>query len=190
MILPIIAYGDPVLRKVCEDVQEVDSSVKELISNMWETMYNARGIGLAAPQVGESIRIFLVDTTQIEEDLEGEKGIKKVFINAEILERDGEEWAYNEGCLSIPQVREDVEREEKILIRYLDESFNEHEEEYSGIAARVIQHEYDHIEGILFTDHLLPRRKTMIKSKLEAITRGKVKVDYKMRFPRLKKKVR
>ncbi len=188
MILPIIAFGDPVLRKECEDVEEKEANWKTLVENMWETMYNARGVGLAAPQVGKAKRIFLVDSKQIEEDLDGEEGIKQVFINAEIIEETGEEWSYNEGCLSIPHVREDVSRLDKIKIQFYDEAFNFHEREFKGVSARIIQHEYDHIEGVLFTDHLKPLKKRMLKKKLDDISKGKVQTDYVMRFPAAKKK--
>lgn len=186
MILPVRAFGDPVLRQSCSDVDKNDSALKQFLDNMWETMYNARGVGLAAPQVGKAIRLFLVDSLQLEDDLEGEKGIKKVFINAEITNKEGEEWDYNEGCLSIPHIREDVNRPSKITIKYYDEEFNYHEEDYDGIASRIIQHEYDHIEGILFTDYLKPLKKRMLKKKLNDISKGNVKTDYLMKFPLLK----
>jgi len=190
MILPIVAYGDPVLRKRGEDIDKDYPGLQELIDNMFETMYNASGVGLAAPQIGKSIRLFIVDTSGFveegEEDEEGLKGFKKVFINPEIIDEEGEEWAFNEGCLSIPDVREDVERPENLKIRYYDRDFNEHEEEFESLKARVIQHEYDHIEGILFTDYLSPLRKRVLKSKLSNISKGKVSVNYKMKFPQLK----
>ena len=194
MILPITAYGDPVLRKKAKEISEDYPKLKELIENMWETMYGAYGVGLAAPQVGLPIRIFLVDTSPFAEDeelSEEEKnelaGLKKVFINARILEESGDEWAFNEGCLSIPDIREDVFRKPEIKIEYYDEDFNKHVEEYKGIAARVIQHEYDHIEGILFTDKLSSLKKRLIKGKLSNISKGKIQVDYRMKFPELKK---
>ncbi len=194
MVLPIIAYGDPVLRKKAKDISKDHPNLEQLLENMWETMYNANGVGLAAPQVGLPIRIFLVDTTPFAEDddlveeerLQLEK-MKKVFINAEILEEEGDEWAFNEGCLSIPNVREDVFRNEEITIEYYDENFEKHTETYNGLAARVIQHEYDHIEGILFTDKLSSLKKRLIKGKLSNISKGKINVDYKMRFPEAKK---
>lgn len=194
MILPIVAYGDPILRKVSTDITPEYPKLDELLSNMFETMYNAYGVGLAAPQIGLPIRLFMVDATGFAEDeelTEEEKaqlsGMKKVFINAKIVERDGEPWVFNEGCLSIPDVREDVFRPEKITIEYLDENFEKHVEEYNGLAARVIQHEYDHIEGILFTDKLSPLKRRLIKGKLANISKGRIKVDYKMRFPDAKK---
>lgn len=185
-----MAYGDPILRKRGEDIDKDFPQVQELIDSMFETMYNASGVGLAAPQVGKSVRLFVIDTSgfvdEDEEDEEGLRGFKKVFINPEILLEEGEEWPFNEGCLSIPEVREDIIREEKIKIRYLDRYFEEHTEEFEGLKARVIQHEYDHIEGILFTDHLSPLRKRIIKGRLGNISKGKVSVSYKMKFPRLK----
>ncbi|MEE9364677.1 MAG: peptide deformylase [Cellulophaga sp.] len=194
MILPIIAYGDSVLRKMGKDIEKEHPKLEELLSNMWETMYNAHGVGLAAPQIGLPIRLFLVDTTPFadDEDLSAEEqktlaSFKKVFINAKILEETGEEWAFNEGCLSIPDVREDVSRKDTVKIRYLDENFELQEETYDGLLARVIQHEYDHIEGILFTDKLSSLKKRLIKSKLTSISKGKISVDYRMRFPDAKK---
>ena len=194
MILPIVAYGDPVLKRLAKDISPDYPKLDLLISNMFETMYAASGVGLAAPQIGLDIRLFIIDASPFAEDEEESdedrlmlKSFKKVFINAEILEEDGEEWAFNEGCLSIPDVREDVSRPEHLRIRYLDENFKEHEEEFTGMAARVIQHEYDHIEGILFTDYLSPLRKQLLKGRLSNISKGKVKVEYRMRFPNLKR---
>lgn len=192
MILPIIAYGDPVLKKVAVDVDQNDSRLTQLIADMYETMYAAKGVGLAAPQVGASVRLFIVDARPFAEDEEhkgeGLEHFKKVFINAKILDEKGEPWLFNEGCLSIPEVREDVERQAKLKIEYYDEKFARHEEEYSGIPARIIQHEYDHIEGKLFTDRLSPLKKRMLKNRLEAISRGEVRVEYKMKFPVRRKK--
>ena len=194
MILPITAYGDPVLRKKAKDIDQDYPNLKELIQNMWDTMYGAYGVGLAAPQVGLPIRIFLVDTSPFAEDddlTEEEQkelaSLKKVFINAKIVEETGDEWAFSEGCLSIPDIREDVFRKPTITIEYFDEDFNKHTEEYDGLAARVIQHEYDHIEGILFTDKLSSLKKRLIKGKLANISKGKIQVDYRMKFPELKK---
>ena len=194
MTLPIIAYGDPVLRKVGDNIDKEYPNLKELISNMWETMYNASGVGLAAPQIGLPIRLFLVDTTPFSDDEELSKeeqdqlnGFKRVFINAQIEEESGEEWPFNEGCLSIPDVREDVQRKERIKITYLDENFKKHVETYDGLLARVIQHEYDHIEGILFTDKLSTLKKRLLKGRLANISKGKINVDYRMRFPNQKK---
>jgi peptide deformylase len=195
MILPIVAYGDAVLKKQAKDIDKDYPKLKELIENMYETMYGAFGVGLAAPQIGLPIRLFLVDTEPFaeDEDLSEKdraqmKTFKKTFINAEILEEEGDEWVFNEGCLSIPDVREDVFRKPKIKIQYLDENFETHVEEYDGIIARVIQHEYDHIEGVLFTDKLSSFKKRLIKGKLTNISKGKIKIDYKMRFPAMSKK--
>ncbi len=194
MILPIIAYGDPVLRKVAKPIEKDYPKLNELLANMWETMYKANGVGLAAPQIGLPIRIFLVDTTPFadDEDMSQEErsrldGFKKVFINAQIEEEVGKEWAFNEGCLSIPDVREDVKRKETITIRYLDEHFKEKTETYGGLLARVIQHEYDHIEGILFTDKLSALKRRLLKGRLTNISKGKIKIDYRMKFPKMKK---
>lgn len=189
MILPIVAYGDPVLKRMGREIEEEEMpEIKKLIEDMWETMYNANGVGLAAPQIGKDLRLFLVDSIQMQEDLENETGIKKAFINPIIEEESGEEWDYNEGCLSIPNIREDVSRKPKIKISYLDENFELQEEEYEGINARVIQHEYDHVEGILFTDKLSPLKKRMLKKKLEDISKGKVNLGYKMKYPLIKKR--
>ena len=184
MIMTITTYGDPILKKRGADIAKDYPQLPELVENMYQTMYRANGIGLAAPQVSLSIRMFVVDTTQLEDEKKrkGFKGIKKVFINPQITEESGNEWKYEEGCLSIPGVREDVERKPVIKITYLDEHFVEHKETYDDINARVIQHEYDHIEGILFTDHLKPLKKKLIQKKLENIIKGKVDVDYKVKF--------
>lgn len=194
MILPIVAYGDPVLRKKAANIEKDYPNLKELIENMWETMYNASGVGLAAPQIGRPIRLFLVDTTPFADDSElGEEeqkrlnGFKKVFINAQMQEETGKDWAFNEGCLSIPDIREDVTRKDTITLTYQDQDFNTHTETFDGLLARVIQHEYDHIEGILFTDKLSSLKKRLLKSRLDKISKGKIQVDYKMRFPNMKK---
>lgn len=195
MILPIVAYGDPVLKKVAKDIDKDYPKLQDLIANMYETMYNAYGVGLAAPQIGLPIRLFVVDTTGFAEDddLSEEeqaflRGFKKTFINAKILKEEGDEWVFNEGCLSIPDVREDVFRKPVITIQYQDEDFNTHTETFSGLAARVIQHEYDHIEGVLFTDKLSSLKKKLIKNRLSNISKGKIRVDYRMKFPLEKKK--
>jgi peptide deformylase len=182
MIYPIVAYGDPVLKKVAQNIDPDDTKLDlpKLIADMYETMYQASGVGLAAPQIGLGIRLFIIDTDRMEDD---EAGMKKVFINAQIMDEEGEKWAFQEGCLSIPNIREDVYRKPKIRIKYFDENWLEHNETYEGIAARVIQHEYDHIEGKLFTDHLSSFKKTLLKSKLANISKGNVKVDYRMKFP-------
>jgi peptide deformylase len=189
MILPIVAYGDPVLKKKAIDIQADYPGLSDLISNMFETMYNANGVGLAAPQIGKSIRLFVIDGSPFaeegDEEFEVLKDFKKVFINAQIIQEDGDEWAFNEGCLSIPDIREDVYRHETLTIKYFDENFQEHIETFDGLRARIIQHEYDHIDGILFTDHLSPLRKRMLKSRLGQISKGKVQASYRMRFPQL-----
>jgi peptide deformylase len=182
MILPIYAYGQPVLKKVAQDIAADYPNLKELIENMWATMYNASGVGLAGPQIGKSIRIFLVDTVQTMEEGKEDQGIKMVFINAQKVEETGKEWAYEEGCLSIPDIRGDVRRPDTLTLRYFDENFEEHTTTFTGINARVIQHEYDHIDGLLFTEKLKPIKKRLIKRKLENIKRGKVRSEYKMKF--------
>lgn len=194
MILPITAYGDPVLRRVGKDISKDYPNLDTLIENMFETMYNAYGVGLAAPQVGLAIRLFIIDTSPFaeDEDLSDQQraflaGLKKVFINPKVIQETGEQWSFNEGCLSIPEVREDVSRCERIKIEYLDADFNKVVEEYDGLAARVIQHEYDHIEGILFTDKLSSLKKRLLKGKLGNISKGKINVDYRMKFPDAKK---
>jgi len=184
MILPIIAYGDPILKREAEEIDKDYPFLAEFIENMWETMYNAEGVGLAAPQVGKSIRIFMVDCTPFEEDEPQLKGFKKLFINPIIIEETGKEWSFNEGCLSIPAIREDVSRQPKVTIEYYDENLELTEETYDGLAARVIQHEYDHIEGILFTDKINPLKKRLLSSKLNNISKGNVKVSYRMKFPK------
>lgn len=180
MIYPIVAYGDPVLKKEAKEIA-LKEDIKELISDMFDTMYQAKGVGLAAPQIGKSIRIFIVDGTPLLED----EGItfKKVFINPTIKEEFGDDWAYEEGCLSIPGITENVTRAEGITLHYYDEDWNEHEEEFEGIQARIIQHEYDHIDGILFTDHLGALKRKMIKKKLVNISKGNIPVRYRMKFP-------
>ena len=184
MIYPIVAYGHPVLKKKAKDIQKDEMDVKALIEDMFETMYHASGVGLAAPQIGKSLRLFVIDTDPIDD--EDEPKVKKAFINPQIIEETGEEWAMEEGCLSIPNIREDVFRPEHVKINYFDEDWNEHTEEFDGFVARVIQHEYDHIEGILFTDHVSALKKRLLKGKLANISKGKVKADYKMIFPNLK----
>jgi peptide deformylase len=189
MILPIYGYGEPVLRKVCEDISQEYPNLKETIANMYDTMYNAHGVGLAAPQVGLALRLFIVDTEPFsdsddvsKEEAAAMKVFKKTFINANIIKEEGDIWGFNEGCLSIPDVREDVFRHETITIEYFDEDFNKKTEVYNGLIARVIQHEYDHIEGILFTDHLSMLKKKLIGKKLQNIMEGKARPDYKMKY--------
>lgn len=195
MILPIVAYGDPVLKKRASEISKETPRLKETIANMYESMYAAHGVGLAAPQVGLSIRLFLVDTSPFAEDegysLEEQKQLKsfkRTFINAKIIEEFGEEWSFNEGCLSIPNVREEVLRRSEIRIEYHDENFKKHIESFDGLIARVIQHEYDHIEGVLFTDKVSSLKKRLLKGKLTNISKGKTSVDYRMRFPNMSKK--
>ncbi len=197
MILPVVAYGDPVLRKLGAEIDKDYPELKKLIADMYETMYASSGVGIAAPQVGKAIRLFIVDTKPFvngerDEDEEDEftpeereqlGNLQKTFINASIIKEEGEEWVFNEGCLSIPKIREDVKRKPKIHIQYYDEDFNFFDETYEGIAARVIQHEYDHIQGKLFTDRISPLRRRLLQGKLNDISKGKVKVTYKMRFP-------
>ena len=190
MILPIVAYGSPVLRKVCKDISPDYPQLDKLIEDMWETMYNSKGVGLAAPQVNKDIRLFVIDSVQIIESLDEEEkkeyphdtGYKGVFINAHVSSTNGEDWAYNEGCLSIPKIREDIYRKEKVTIDFLDENFQPHTKTFNGITARVILHEYDHIEGKLFIDLLIPLKRKLLKRKLDDITKGKISVDYKMIF--------
>ena len=193
MILPIVAYGSPILRKVCKDIEPDYPGLSTLLDNMWETMYSSNGVGLAAPQINHPIRLFVIDSEQIFRNLEedGEEtdypdkpGIKEVFINAHIVELKGKEWSYNEGCLSIPKIREDIFRAEEVLLEYVDENFKPHTKTFSGITARVILHEYDHIEGKLFIDYLKPLKRTLLKRKLDDITKGKISVDYRMVFPK------
>lgn len=186
MILPILSYGSSILKKKCKEINSDYSDLELLIDNMFETMYAAHGVGLAAPQIGKDIRLFIIDTTPFMEQEEKEEGlvpIKKIFINPLIKQESGEQELFNEGCLSIPEIREDVKRNPNIIIEYLDQEFNIHKEEYVGVNARVIQHEYDHIEGILFVDRISPLRRRMIKSKLISISKGKIEVDYRMTFP-------
>ena len=189
MIIPIYGYGEPVLRQVCEEISPDYPNLAAIIANMYDTMYNAFGVGLAAPQVGLPIRLFIIDTEPFsdsndltKEEQEQLKNFKQTFINAKMLFEDGEEWGFNEGCLSIPDVREDVYRKERITIEYYDEDFNKKTEVFDGLIARVIQHEYDHIEGILFTDKISTLKKTLIKKKLQNIMDGKAFPDYRMKF--------
>ncbi len=192
MIRPIIAYGDPILRKKAVEIDEDYPDLSLLIEDMFETMYQSQGVGLAAPQIGLSIRMFIVDAAPFidddEEDVEGIRDFKRVFINPIILEETGQEWKFEEGCLTIPGIREDVSRKPNIVIEYYNEKFELVEEELSGLAARVVQHEYDHIEGVLFTDKINPLKKQLLKGKLGDITKGNIKVNYRMKFPLLKGK--
>ncbi len=184
MILPIYAYGQSVLKRVADDIDPDYPDLAQLIDDMWETMYHAQGVGLAAPQVGLPIRLFVVDTQQMMEEGKEEEGFKQVFINARKIEEAGKPWTYEEGCLSIPDVRGEVERKPQIKLRYLDADFSEHIRIFDGIHARVIQHEYDHIDGVLFIDHLKPLKKRLINRKLDNIKKGKIDSDYRMKFSR------
>lgn len=191
MILPIVAYGHPVLRKVAADIENEYKGLEKLIEDMWETMYASSGVGLAAPQINRDIRLFVVDTCQMFKGMNQEEqaeypdapGLKAVFINAHIVRLDGEEWPYNEGCLSIPRIREDIYRPESVTVRYVNEQFEPQLKTFEGLTARVILHEYDHIEGKLFIDHISPLRRKLMKGKLNDISKGKISVDYKMLFP-------
>ncbi len=194
MVLPIVAYGHPVLRKVAQDIIPEYPDLEKLIADMWETMYASNGVGLAAPQINRDIRLFLIDSAQIftnmdEEDRKKETypddpGTKQVFINAHIVEEGGVDWAYNEGCLSIPKIREDIYRAEEVTLKFMDENFTEHTKTYNGITGRIILHEYDHIDGKLFIDHLSLLKRKLLKRKLDDISKGNINVDYKMLFPK------
>ena len=192
MILPIVAYGSPILRKVAEDIGSDYPELQKLLTDMWETMYNSNGVGLAAPQINKSIRIFVMDSEQIfENDEDGDTegytdapGFKGAFINAHIEDLAGDPWAYNEGCLSIPKIREDIMRNESVTLSYFDENFEEHTKTFTGITARIILHEYDHLEGKLFIDYIKPLKRTLLKRKLDDITKGKIRTDYRMLFPK------
>lgn len=183
MVYPIVAYGDPVLRRKAEEIDENYPDLDKFIQNMFDTMYASNGVGLAAPQVGRSVRVFVMDADTFADEEPKLEGFKKVFINPIILEEKGTKWAFNEGCLSIPKIREDINRQPEIVIEYYDENWVLHEETFDGMAARIIQHEYDHLEGKLFIDHINPLRKKMLEGKLKDISRGRVNVDYKMKFP-------
>lgn len=194
MILPIVAYGHPVLRKLAVDIDENYPDLAKLIEDMWETMYASNGVGLAAPQINRDIRVFVIDSAQIfanmddadreEENYPDAPGVKQVFINAHIVEEHGDDWAYNEGCLSIPKIREDIYRAEEVTIRYQDENFKEHTKSFNGVTGRIILHEYDHIDGKLFIDKVSPLKRKLMKRKLDDISKGNVSVDYKMLFPK------
>jgi peptide deformylase len=186
MIYPILSYGNPVLKQEAEEIEADYEGLQTLIDDMFETMYASEGVGLAAPQIGKSIRLFVIDPANIDENL---TDLKRVFINPEVIRLEGDEWDYEEGCLSLPDIREKICRPDQVLINYLDRNFEEQEEFFSGIAGRIVQHEYDHIEGVLFTDHLSPLKRRMLKKRLDAIKRGEVDVNYAMRFPGSKKRV-
>lgn len=190
MVLPIVAYGNPVLRKMGKDISADYPGLSKLIEDMWETMYNSSGVGLAAPQINRDIRLFIMDSEQIIKNLEedekdnypGDEGFKGVFINAQVVDLGGKDWAYNEGCLSIPKIREDIMRKESVTMHFYDENFGEHTKTFLGVTARVILHEYDHIDGKLFIDYLKPLKKSLLKRKLNDISVGKISVDYRMMF--------
>ncbi|MGV3657887.1 MAG: peptide deformylase [Chitinophagaceae bacterium] len=193
MILPIVAYGHPILRKVAKDIDETYTDLPKLLEDMWETMYGSNGVGLAAPQINRDIRLFVMDSAQIfanrdkdddEDEYPDAPGIKQVFINPKVVELGGDDWAYNEGCLSIPKIREDIYRAEEVTIEYQDEKFKKHTKTFDGITARIILHEYDHLEGKLFIDYLSPLKRKLMKRKLDSITKGDVAVDYRMLFPK------
>ena len=193
-MLPVYAYGDPILRKVGVEINKDYPNLPELIEEMKKTMTESNGVGLAAPQIGKAIRLFVIDASPFadmeeldEDEKEFLKDFKQVFINAKILKEEGEEWAFNEGCLSIPNINEDVTRKESITISYEDENFNKHKKMISGLAARIIQHEYDHTEGIMFTDRLSSLKKRLLRKKLDNISKGKVEVAYRMKFPKAKR---
>lgn len=194
MILPIVAYGHPVLRKVAGEIDENYPELKKLLEDMWETMYASNGVGLAAPQVNKGIRLFVVDSAQIFANMDDKErkeheypdgpGVKETFINAHIVEELGDDWSYNEGCLSIPKIREDIYRAEEVIVEYQDENFKKHKKTFTGITARIILHEYDHIDGKLFIDHISPLKRKLLKRKLDDISKGNISVDYKMLFPK------
>ncbi len=194
MILPIVAYGHPILRKKAQDIKEDFPDLSKLLEDMWETMYASNGVGLAAPQINKNIRVFVIDSSQVfanlnekdkkEETYPDDPGIKQTFINAHIVEEHGEDWSYNEGCLSIPKIREDIKRAEEVTLEFKDENFIKHHQTYNGITARIILHEYDHIDGKLFIDHISLLKRKLLKRKLDDISKGSVKVDYKMLFPK------
>ncbi len=192
MILPIVAYGSPILRKISHAIDAHYPGLEKLVADMWETLYNSNGVGLAAPQINKDIRLFVIDTEQIFENQEpnekgqypDEPGYKGVFINAHIITLGGNEWSYNEGCLSIPKIREDIIRMETVTLEFMDENFVQHSQTFIGVTARVILHEYDHTEGKLFIDYIKPLKRTLMKRKLDDISKGKVNVDYRMLFPK------
>jgi peptide deformylase len=185
MVHAIVAYGDPVLRKIGAEITKDYAGLQTLIDDMFETMEKSKGVGLAAPQINKAIRLFVVDSARMYDEGEKNEGIREVFINAKMIDETGKEWVYEEGCLSIPTIRADVYRQETITIEYLDRNFKKHKKTFNGLTARVIQHEYDHIEGKLFIDYLKPLKKSLLKGKLDKISKGIVDVEYKMRFPKV-----
>jgi peptide deformylase len=188
MIFPIVAFGHPNLRKKSVEIDQNYPNLDQLIDDMYQTMYESNGVGLAAPQINKQIRLFVIDANPFSDEIPESIDFKQVFINAKIIEEKGDKWDFNEGCLSIPGINEDVSRSSQIQIQYYDQNWQFHDEIYDGIKARIIQHEYDHLEGVLFVDHISPLRKTMIKGKLVDISRGKTKAEYRMIFPNLNKK--
>ncbi|MEO6914525.1 MAG: peptide deformylase [Chitinophagaceae bacterium] len=193
MILPIVAYGHPVLRKVADDISLEYPDLEKVLADMWDTMYHSNGVGLAAPQVNRPIRLFVIDSQQIFENMKEDDdkqeypdmpGLKQAFLNPHVVSVEGEEWSYNEGCLSIPKIREDVFRSEGVTIDYLDEQFVAHRKTFNGITARILLHEYDHLEGKLFIDYLKPLKRKLLRRKLDDISKGKIKTDYRMVFPK------
>lgn len=189
MVLPVVAYGHPTLRKIAAEIDKDYPNLSEFIDDMFETMYASSGVGLAAPQVNKSIRIFVIDAAPMADDNPELADFKKIFINPQIIEETGQVWSYNEGCLSLPDIREDIERKDTVRIQYFDMDFNFHDETYDGIVARIIQHEYDHLEGVLFIDRISPVRKMMLKRKLTDISKGNIDTNYKMIFPLMKKRI-
>lgn len=187
-MLPIVAYGHPTLRRVSHDIEKDYPELDQLIENMFETMYTSVGVGLAAPQINKSIRLFIVDASPYAEDYPDAKDFKKVFINPQIVEESGDSWMFNEGCLSVPNIREDISRKSTVRIQYYDTDFNFHDETFTGVIGRIIQHEYDHLEGIIFVDKVSPLKKTLLRRKLNDISKGDIDVSYKMIFPVMKKK--
>jgi peptide deformylase len=184
MILPVYVFGSPILRRISVDIDKNYEGLQTFMTDLWETMYKSDGLGLAAPQVGKSIRMFVIDASPLQEDDASLKDFKKIFINARITERSGDEWSFTEGCLSIPNIREEVYRPSKIRIEYFDENWEFHDEYFDGIPARIIQHEYDHLEGLMFVDKISPLRRRLLMGKLTAISKGKVDVNYKIKIPR------
>ena len=185
MILPIVAFGSPILREKCKEISKYFPDLPEIIDDMFDTMYAASGVGLAAPQINKSIRMFIIDTAPFVYDKENDiQPMKQVFINPKMIKEEGQKWLFNEGCLSIPEIREDISRKSEIEIEFLNENFQKQQKKFDGITARVIQHEYDHLDGILFTDKISPLRKRVLKGKLSDISKGKVEISYKMRFPK------
>lgn len=184
MVFPIYIYGSAVLKKIAKDIKSDYEGLEQLIEDMFETMYKSDGVGLAAPQIGKSIRLFIIDAAPMEKDDPSLKDFKKIFINPHITKLEDKEWSFNEGCLSVPTIREDIFRPDKVTIEYYDENFEFHKEVYDGIKGRIIQHEYDHLDGVLFVDRVSPIRKKLLTSKLNAVKKGKVEINYKHKLPK------